>query len=363
MPLPAHLPTLIACVGWLLVPALAGAVDAIVFNRDGAAAVGQPVLKDGNLLVGQTSVPCERVIGIGGVATKPRWLNPGVTLTNGDILRGGQITLQQGNLQFTSDVLGPCTIPTSAVAVIMCKARPAEWRAPAGFVGVILANDDTKAGQVEYINDQKIGINDGRRVAALPRERIAAIVLREQLRPTENHQVLHLANGDRINGQLKTLGAQGFELVSDRGTVRGSAEEWSSLWSEGPNQTPWTSVTTETQVPGVGFDYLPDGSPLTIGTRRVGHGLGMRGAGSSTASTNGSWKTLVGEIAVIEGSAKIQVLADNKPAWTSSLMHASPRGQLFIAPIAGAKSVRITVIPTDAAAPLVVIGWPTLVKN
>lgn len=363
MPLPADLSALsmlrfIFCV----LPAFGWAADLTLLVQDGTTVSGQPTLSGTNLTLGSSTVPLAKVVGISGAAATPSWIDQGLVLANGDHLRGTILGLQKGTFSCVSDLLGAIDIPVGDLSTVILVPRRAGEALPPGFTGALFVNGDRLPGKLAYIDERNIGIDNGRKVLAIPRERVGMVVLRPIAISTTANQVLRLANGDRVSGQLKAWGPTGLDVTTARGVVHCATGELSSLWNEGASFVPFTANGMSGLMPGVAVDALPNGMPLVAGSRRYGHGLGIRGAASLSVTSDGTINALIGEVAVLEGRAKVQVQADEKIVWESGTLAAGEVAKPFTAVVTGAKQIQILTVVVDESLPLTVVGWPTLVK-
>jgi len=346
----------------LVLPALGWAADLSLLLHDGTTVVGQPALAGTTLTMGSTTVPLAKVVGISGAAATPSWIDQGLVLVNGDHVRGTILGLQKGTFSFVSDLLGAIEIPLVDLSTVILIPRRAGEALPPGFIGALFVNGDRLPGKLAYIDERNIGIDNGRKVLAIPRERVAMVVLRSIAVSATASQVLRLANGDRISGQLKAWGPAGLELTTARGVVQCATSELSGLWNEGPGSVPFTSNSLSGLMPGVAVDALPNGMPLVVGSRRYGHGVGIRGVASLSVTNDGSFNSLIGEAVVLEGRAMVQVQADGKTVWDSGSLTAGEPAKSFTAAVNGAKQIHILTLAVDESLPLTVVGWPTLVK-
>ena len=146
MPVSAHLPALVrhapgllralglAGAAALCASRLAGAQDpegtALVLVSDGQLLRGTPSITTGTLSIGAGSTTVERIIDCQFSGSRLHWLDQGVILADGQVLRGAVHEFQNGELAFACDLLGEQKIPATTLGAIVLSpvnaGRPLE---------------------------------------------------------------------------------------------------------------------------------------------------------------------------------------------------------------------------------------------
>ncbi len=118
-----------------------------------------------------------------------RALDQGLVTYTGEILRGIPSAVGNGQCTFVSDTApgengasdkNPAesrTLPMTSIQAIILSPLPVTTLIYANprEAGVLLANGDFLAGQIAFLDRVNLGINTGRRMAQIPRERVAAL--------------------------------------------------------------------------------------------------------------------------------------------------------------------------------------------
>lgn len=336
------------------------AVEPSALLRDGTVVSGQPGFTGGSLSLGGSALPFDRMLGVAGVADFPITTMPGALFVTGDRLRGRVLGLKDGTFTLASEQFGAITVPEADLAVLLLAPLLSSRLPLDGVGGVLLANGDRMPGRIASLDAASVGIDNGRRVLTIPRERVAAVVLRPRMPPAQAQQIVRLASGDWVTGQLSAWSPSGFELRAGRGALRCTSSEVVALWQVGAGQRPFSFALDGEVPPQAGVDALPGGRMLAVGKRRFGHGLGIRGVATVTARTDGAAK-LIGEVAVREGRALVRIVADGRTVWDSGPLGPGDPPKPFTAVLVGAARVQVQTVAVDATAALVVVGWPTLV--
>lgn len=179
-----------ACVGLLVAGAflatLAQAGEAapinLVLPRTGEARSAIPLASLASLDWGTVAVFSQ-------AGTPARALDQGVVTYAGDIIRGIPTAIGNGQCTFVSDAVHgdtgandstsveSSTLPVTSILAIVLSPLPITsfTSATPREAGVLLANGDFLAGQIAFLDRTNLGINTGRRMAQIPRERVAAI--------------------------------------------------------------------------------------------------------------------------------------------------------------------------------------------
>lgn len=132
------------------------------------------------------------------------WIDQGVVSAAGDVLRGSVEGLAGGSLRLRSDLAGDLALPAERVALVVLGPLPlatAQAEAQSAAPGLLLANGGRTAGTVTAIDERTVAVDTGRRVLAIPRERVVAVRLASIAALTAGTWV-RLANGDRTNCRL-----------------------------------------------------------------------------------------------------------------------------------------------------------------
>ena len=311
-------------------------------------------------------------IGLSLPGSVPTHINGGVQLRDGDLLTGRVVSFQTGVATLVSGVAGRLQIPVEQLALLITSrvltAHPVD--VPADFSGALLANGERVSGVVSFINEAQVGIDNGKRVIQIPRERVAAAILRAPTTAQKPVICLRLALGDRLSGTV-TVGTGAWKLRHALGAWSIPAGQIRGWWAAGPSRMavsdlPLTAVYTDdlqpplmpVQVDRAGDDWL------RLGELRCDQGLAMRaGSSVSCAIPDGmtSLVTLAG--ATAGGSAIFSVSLDGKAVTTSGPIARGGRLPLRI-PVSGAKRLTLSLVnasPTEVPA-RGIWAWPTLCR-
>lgn len=303
----------------------------------------------------------------------PSRIEGGAVLDDGDLLTGYAASFQAGNAVLVSGIGGRLEIPGDRLAALITSpvatANPLD--VPAGFSGAVLANGERIAGTPAFLNEAQAGIDNGKRVVQIPRGRVAALVLRPAAAPAKACVRVRLATGDRVSGVL-TQREGAWAIRNGLGEWTLPSTQVRGWWSEGPDRAALTALPVTASYAGdlepplipLGIDRTADGDWLRIGAARCDRGLAARAGTTATVALAGGWKSLVAVLAVDHGGpAVFRVSADGKQVFDSGAIAAgAPRAVLV--PVAGAKSLALTVVNVqdDAIPAHAVWGWTTLVK-
>lgn len=303
----------------------------------------------------------------------PSRLEGGALLADGDLLSGYAASFQAGTAVVVSGVGGRLEIPGDKLAALITSpvatANPLD--VPAGFSGALLANGERVAGTPAFLNEAQAGVDTGKRVVQIPRNRVAALVLRPPEAPAKATVRVRLATGDRVSGVL-TLRDNAWVLRHALGEWTLPVAQVRGWWAEGPDRAALTALPITATYAGdlepplvpLGIDRAADGGWLHLGAARCDRGLAARAGTTATIALAGAWKSLAMVLAVDHGGpAVFRVSADGKQVFDSGAIAAgAPRAVLV--PVAGAKSLALTVVNVqdDAIPAHAVWGWTTLVK-
>jgi hypothetical protein len=355
---------------------LAGAETSSLFASDGQWLQGMPSMSAGTLVVGSQSVALDRVINCEFPVNRLHWLDQGVILADGQVLRGVVREYQNEKLSFGSDLLGEQTFSTSAISAMVIS--PIEAGAPlqatAGIAGVVLANSEHIAGEISFINQLEIGITSGKRVRSVPRDRVRLVILHPCV-PLSGVWI-QLATGDRLHGTLSSITDNTATLVNSFGSLNLPMSQVCSLWSESPGLQPLERLACdETHVPTfdevfparLGELPLSGGVTGTVSSNDVRRGI-LAHVGTTLHWQNVSgYASLVGTIAggPMVGTVNAIILVDGKPVFTSGPLSPGQPAKAFAVSVQGASQISFTVQhadPADCSSGGAVWSWPTLVK-
>jgi hypothetical protein len=264
-------------------------------------------------------------------------ISGGVVTSQGEILRGQPGELDKGILRCSSDLAGARQLQLDALAAIILGplelgALPALL---AGEPGAILGNGERVSGKLTFLNAEAVGLDTGRRVAQVPRARIAAVVLRPLQPATASCTWLQLASGDRVI-------AGGAIAVAPAAVV--------AAWRDGPGcqqlvQRPSRRAGAIDRQgaalpvrPGAGFPALVGGLAAPTGIRLLARGeIAWDAAGHSqliawAACPSGAEATVA------------SVTLDGKVAWEQTLQPGAAAVAVAV-PLAGAAEVALRAGP------------------
>jgi hypothetical protein len=359
--------------------------DAHALSASGAALHGAPRCSAGTLTIGGASLPLDQLVALRFDRAAAATLDQGLVLQSGEVLAGVVQSLQADKLVFASDHLGTLTLPAASARLLVLGAQPLETLDGGGaFQGAVLINGDQVAGALSFVNDQAIGINNGRRIVEIPRERAAQVRLaRTAAAPAAAgkaaQQYVRLVGGDLIAGRLLSLDDQQCELeTAFAGKVRLPAGLLAALWSEGGPLTPLGALKPQGVKQIAQFDESfpfridrsAGGGLLSLGGRRAERGLGCHSRCELSWQLDGSYSALVGETGIddavgLRGEAVFQVFADGK-ALSNVAMRGGQPALAVAVPLAGVKLLQLVV---DFGADGASAGdhadwcWPVLVKG
>jgi hypothetical protein len=355
----------------LLAPALAAAeAGSSLLDADGKRLHGQARLDGGALRVEDGACPLERVVAFEAPGAIDGWMDQGVVLVDGEVIRGVPRALQQGTLEFVSDLLGPLSLPVAQVAaVVLSPVRTVDAGAPpAGFAGLVLANGDRLSGAPAFINERTVGLDTGKKVAQVRRERARLLVLHPLAIPDAARQVARLANGDRIAGVCGALAADRFTITNALGTWTLPTRVLRSLASDGGALVPLERLALKAE--GGTFPVVVDGAHgdwLVAGGHRYERGIASHAPETLSFDLGGAYAAFVAEAALAAGpgAAVMKVVVDGKVAFDSRVISGADAARPVRVPLAGARELRLVV---EAGPDGVTVGdrgvwgWPTLVR-
>lgn len=320
---------------------------AAALGRGGEAVTGPASPAAGGLQIGPAVLAWDAVVAAGLPGQVAAGLDHGLVTTAGDILRGVPATLDQGTLLAESVVFGRLKLAVGAVSVIVL-APVALADLPdlaAGPAGAVLANGDRVAGTLAFLNVETVGIDTGKRIAQVPRGRVAAVVLGPiQIAPAAERAWVLLGSGDRIGADGVTAVPGGISVTQALGTAELPLTAIAAVWRTGGRITAMTSITPVRvsaadrigavlpAVPGRGF-------PAVIGGIGAADGLILPARGEAVWAVGGA-ASFACWIAAAPGRAgcSVRILADGKPVYERTCAAGGPPVAVRL-PLAGVREL------------------------
>lgn len=284
-------------------------------------------------------------------------ISGGVVTRQGEILRGVAWDLDQGVLRCSSDLAGARQLKLDTLSAIILG--PLELAALpsllAGEPGAILGNGERVTGTLSFLNAEAVGLDTGRRIAQVPRARIAALILRPLQAVGAPCTWLQLASGDRVI-------AGGAIAIAPEAVV--------AAWRDGPAcqqlalRAPRRAVATDRLGanlpvrPGVGF-------PTQVGGLAAPSGIRLPARGEVAWDAAG-FTQLVAWVACPAGAGVTvaSVVLDGKVAWEQTVQPGAAALAVAV-PLAGAAEVALRAAPgSDGETSERQLLWamPTLTK-
>jgi hypothetical protein len=355
------------------------AVEVSALGADGAWHRGNVGADAANLTVGTAVIPLDRLVVARFPATSPASaIDQGVVLNDGDVIAGVVVGMQNGQVEVAGDLVGNKTLPASAITALVLAAAPLRDLAHLGTEpgGVRFANGDRLAGTLTFLNANNAGIDTGKRIVEIPRERLALVRLAGNgARAATTH--VRLATGERLSGKVRRADAKTLELEHPLlGAVVLPIALVTTVWSDGGALTALSSLPfTANQAGFLG----PAGAATADRTRaggslQVQDGSAERGVWTSARSElvwtlDGSAERLVVEVGLDpaqarRGDAVVRVLGDGKPLAEVPL--AGGAATVVNVPLAGVRQLTlVTDIGPDGTSTgdHVAWCWPVLVRG
>ena len=322
---------------------------------------GAARIADGRVTIGDRTLAVSKIVEL---RLSPRpfagTIDQGVVLETGDVLSGVTRSLQAGKLVFRSDSLGDITLATKQVrAVFLASQRLAGLASSAaGKPGALLTNGDLAAGSTEWINDQLVGVNTGRRTARLPRSRTALIRLGGEGKapsPRTPRQFARLVDGQLFVGEVRSLTEERLVIATgfaDEVTL--PAEAVHSIWSEGGALVPLGSLDAAGAKHTPQFDecfaHRVDcslgGGLLAVAGRRYERGIACRSRYELEYVLDGAYSSFVAEIGVDDaargrGEVVFRVIVDGKAAFDSGPVRGGVAARVVGVPLGGARRLKL----------------------
>ena len=343
---------------WLLVLAVAGlpAVETLALGLGGGVLPPVSITTSGVSAAGK-AVPWAEVAVVALARTPATACSAGIVTRQGEILRGVTGELDKGVLRCAGDLAGPRQVPLDTLAAIILgpvdfSALPALL---AGDPGAVLGNGERITGTLSFLNAEAVGLDTGRRVAQLPRGRIAVIVLRPVQPAAAGCTWLQVANGDRV-------------LAG--GAIPVAPEAVIAAWREGPGcqalatRAPRRAVAADRMAaalpvrPGSGF-------PTQVGGLATPMGVRLPARGEIAWDAAGFERLLAWAACPVGGQATVaSVVLDGKVAWEQTLQPGAVAVAVSV-PLAGAAEVALRAGPTaDGETAMCQVQWgmPILAK-
>lgn len=357
------------------------AADANVLAGDGTQLKGAITSDGRTLTVGGATLALERLVAARfNNANVANEVDQGVVLADGDVVAGVVLSVQNNLLDLASDRFGTRSLPLTGIAGLILAPQSLTTLARLGDepAGGRFLNGDRLAGSVAFLNPAAAGINNGKRIVELPRERLALVRTGTALTAvTTTVQRVRLITGERLSGALTKLDGATLTLKHPAlGELSIPLALVASLWSDGGALTSLTTKSaTVTQAGFLGPATLPrangasNDGPLVVLGGTAEQVLRVQAHGALTYTLDGTSDVLVGEIAldpraIGHGDATVRVLGDGKTLAEIALADGKPH--VLNVPLTG---VRTLVLQTEAGpdgvttGDLVTWSWPVLVRG
>ncbi len=301
-------------------------------------------------------------------------LEQGFALQQGDVLCAQVKSVQNGQVAYVSALFGARTCPLTAVRVLAlqpCALVALGLSATPAFSGALLKNGDRVVGQVTFINDASVGINNGKRVVQVPRARVLMVqqaVVAGTSSTTPGLQ-LRLANGDRLTGS-PAAGAAGMVALSTAalGTLTVPTGLVRAAWREDATLLPVSTLTPVAtaftprfdETTALGVDRALDGGWLELAGQRYERGLALRAGMRVDYDLPAGSETFLAEVGAASGTITLRVLADGKQLYDSGERAAGAPPATISVALAGAR--RLTLQTLSAGNGVGVFGWAFIAK-
>ena len=355
------------------------AADIHVLGTDGVWRQGAALADATTLTINNDKLPLTQVImARHTTSAAAQVVDSGVVLANGDIIAGGGLVFQNGQVAMSSDRFGIRTVPAAVVAaLILAPQRTVNLlRITDTSAGALFANGDALAGTLAFLNAASAGIDTGRRIMDMPRARSSLLRLATTATaPMAQHQV-RLVSGELISGVITDLNNDSLgikhALMGDLQIPLSLVAHW---WYRGDSLTPINRLTLTTKQSGFldagiapSVDKNWRNEPLMIDGQVVEFGLGTRARCSASFDLTNPATTFIATVALdasygLRGDAVVRVIGDDKPLFEIAL--ADHKSHTIVVPLHGAR--RITLV-TDAGADgttiddEVIWAWPVVVR-
>jgi hypothetical protein len=341
------------------------ALAAELLAEDGVWVKGPPRMTGGRVTVGDRTVSVDRIVSHRFQGTMAETIDKGMALRNGDVLVGAVRGLQADRADFLSDTFGPVSPKAESVLALSFKPRSVLdlTGSGTGTSGAELSNGDFVRGDVLWVNEETVGVNNGRRVVRVPRSRTTLLRLGagadENVGDNEvtSKQIVRLANGDRLSGRLKRIDSDA--LVFDTAfakAVRLPVTMVVELWSEGAAIVPVSTLSPvevrQTPHFDESFPHRLDrnlaGAFLSVGGRRFERGLGCHSLCELEYDLSRRYATFLAEVGVDDsvgtrGEVVFRVLVDGKTAFDSGPVRGGEPPRTVSVELSGRSRMRLVV--------------------
>lgn len=361
----------------LAASAALGAADAHALTTAGRWLDGAPAFAAGTWSIGGVRVPDAQMIAV----TVPSHeaapgISGGVITLGGDLLVGTVAGVQAGTLTMRSVALGAISLPLDQVRAIVLAPTPvAALTGIAAVDGAELANGNLLPGRLDFINDEEVGIDSGKRVQRVKRERVVLISFAgAAATPAEGYR-LRLVGGDLIGGTIDAWDAQGVGVTTAHGRVVLAPHLVAAAWNARSAIQPVTMVAPTVvhtpyfdEPPLLEVDRASAALPLTIAGARCEHGLRVGSRQELSWRLDAGAKALVAvfaadPFAARAANATVTVWCDDAQVQVIDCRAGAEPTTMAI-PLVGAKTLRLVIDFAKPARPGdgALIGWPTLVR-
>ena len=360
--------------------------EVAVLSGDGVALHGAATSDGRTLTVGGMAVALERVVAA-RFAVAAATVDQGVVLADGDVLAGVIVSMQNGQLELASDRFGRRSLPLAAVSALMLAPQTITDLVHVSDepAGARFLNGDRLGGSLTFLNPAAAGINNGKRIIELPRDRLALIRTAAAASPAPvdaaaahaSLQRVRLVTGERVSGTLLKLDASTLKLKhAVLGELVLPVALVATVWSEGGALSALTALPATVKQAG----FLgPAATPRANGAGNDGPLMGPGGSAELvlrvharselTYTLDGGSDLLVGEVAldargVGRGDAVVRVLGDGKTLVEIAL--ADGAVHLLNVPLTGVHQLTlVTDVGPDGTTTgdLVTWSWPVLVRG
>lgn len=320
----------------LLLVALVASLPAGDANTAGVAcpvrapALTGPMMLDAQgLTAGGKSVAWGDIAAAGFAGRVASHLDQGLITIAGEVVRGQPMSIDRTTVHLASGLFGQLRLPIAQVAVVILAPQALDGLATmvADKPGAVLANGDRVAGRVTFLDGAAVGIDTGRRVARVGRDRIAALLLTppKAAAVTKTRPWLLLGSGDRLAVDAWKAEAAGIAVTGALGTAVIPAAAIAAVWAEGGRITPLgrlpaTRLIAVDRLGGALPVAWGRGFPLTAGGVVAADGLLLPAFGSASwpVAGFGAFQCWVAPAPAMSGCT-VRVLVDGVVGWERTL--------------------------------------------
>lgn len=302
-------------------------------------------------------------------------LDAGVVTRQGEVLRGLPLGIEQDALLFAGDLHGELRLPLSSLsAIALSPIAPAALLrlvGPEAAVGAVLGNGERQAGTLNYLNAEAVGIDTGRRVAQMPRARVAAVVLAAvQPPPPTGRTWLAVDSGDRLAVQALALAPAGLAVDGPLGRAVLPPARLMAVWND-HGRIRHLAATTPARILaadriGAALPVRPgEGFPGAFGGLAAAAGVLLPARGEISWGAEG-FAVLLAWAACPADSLPVvaRIDLDGSSAWEQTLQPGAPAVAVAL-PLKNAREVALRALPGadgDTASRTVAWCHPLLVK-